>query len=157
MWYVSMFPAFRRWRQEDLRVNIIFDYLVVQPEGKGLQGTLSQGEEGGREIQTETKTERHCALRTAIGWPISKRSLLLSHNIKMPTVGKKSWKFIHRKVIHGEKPQPELQLTASTLIVHFWWLLWVADLALLSLSLAISSEWCLTHGDSLLCPSLSLL
>lgn len=29
------------------------DHLVVQPEGKGLQGTLSQGEEGEREIQTD--------------------------------------------------------------------------------------------------------
>lgn len=37
----------------------------------------------------------------------------------MPTVGKKSWKFIHREVIHGEKSQLELELTASTLLVRF--------------------------------------
>lgn len=125
--------------------------------GEGAAGDLVTGK-GGRKRDTDRDKERHCALRTAIRWPISKRSLLLSHNIKMPTVGKKSWKFIHRKIIHGEKCQPELQLTASAFRVHFWWILWVMDLALLSLSLAVSSSaWCLTHGDSLFCSSLFLL
>lgn len=80
---------------------------------------MSQEEEGRREIQTDRDKDRETLCIENSYKTISKRSLLLSHNIKMPTVGKKSWKFIHREVIHGKKSQLELELTASTLLVRF--------------------------------------